>query len=425
MRIFDSFMVNDELDMLECRLTEMENIDNLIHIAVEANVDHQDHPKPFHISENIDRFERWSDRLVVVKAKGLPPKTLNPDPWAREHAQREFVGKALHEHGAEPDDVVLHGDLDEIPTEVAARNVRPSGMVAFDMACYSMAVDWQHPQRWRGTVAAKVKNIGTFGAMRDARNFAPAIPAAGWHLGWLGGQEAQLRKLGAFCHPEIAERTLSGIEENWFLTEGWHVDGQKLIPVDVDRSWPRWIRERKCPESWFRPRTGPQFTEAWFSEQSCAALADLAKQTEGLDGTVVEVGSWQGCSTLALAGAVDDVVRAVDTWNGSTGEISEQIASDRDVYAEFLENTKGRNIRPYRMDWRDYIAEHDEPIRLLFLDGLHTYEEVRDQLAAFLPRMVPGGIVCGDDAHHPPIQRAVIERFPDAQVAASLWWTKV
>lgn len=250
--IFDSFMANDELDLLECRLYELQDIPNLVHIIVEANVDHQDHPKPFHISEHRDRFDQWADRICIIRAKGLPPKTLNPDPWAREHAQREFVWEGLRLLDAQPDDIVLHGDLDEIPRPLVVRNVNTNGMVAFDQTLYCFAVDWLHPQRWRGTVAAKLRTIDTFGAMRDARNVVPALPNAGWHLSWLGGQEAQLRKLNSFCHPEISNRVEDGIRHDEFLRDGWHVDGQKMQAVEVDKTWPRWVHERHCPVSWFR-----------------------------------------------------------------------------------------------------------------------------------------------------------------------------
>lgn len=424
-RIFDSVMVNDELDMLECRLTELEGIPNLTHVVVEADVDHQDHPKPFHVTENLDRFERWADRLIVVQAKGLPTKADNPDPWAREHAQREFVWQALE--GADPDDIVLHGDLDEIPTAVAVRNVRPRGFVAFDMSFHCFAVDWLHPQRWRGTVASQLRNITSFGFMRDCRNFAPPLPGAGWHFSWFGGRDAYLRKLGAFCHPEIAARTQAGIERDVFVTGGFHVDGHKLTAVEVDKKWPRWIAERRCPESWFRSsHSGPSFHEDWFSGPSCVALAELASSTNGLQGSVVEIGSWEGRSTIALASAVaPQIVNAVDTWDGSPGEISAELALERDVYATFCANTRGLNIEAHRQDWRVYVAEHPEPVRFCFIDALHTYEEVRDQIAAVLPLMVPGGILCGDDAHHPPIRRAVFERFPDAQTVASVWFVKV
>jgi predicted O-methyltransferase YrrM len=415
-------MFSRELDILECRLIELEAIRDLRHVLVEAHVDHQDHPKPLFYAENRERFARWADRIVHVVADKLPTAAEAPDPWAREHAQREYVRQGLSESSAAPDDIVLHGDVDEVPTAVAARNVRPRGFVAFDMRCFSMAVDWQHPDRWRGTVASRVGNVRSFGAMRDARNFAPALPNAGWHLGWLGGREANLAKLGSFCHPEIAERTQAGLEADRFYVEGWHVDMRKLKPVDVDQTWPRWIAERHCPDNWFRPR----FTEDWFSDESCAALADLARRTDGVAGDVVEVGSWEGRSTIALANACRPArVVAVDTWAGSPGEVSSTLAAGRDVFATFERNIRlctAGNVDVQRRGWRDYFAGRTGPLRFVFIDAEHTYREVADNIAAVLPLLESGGIVCGDDVHHPPVQQAVLEAFPDAQRTASLWW---
>jgi predicted O-methyltransferase YrrM len=436
-RIYDTFMFNSELDMLECRLTELESIPNLTHVVVEADVDHQDHPKPYHLSDNLDRFAPWKERLFVVRASGLPSAEEFPDPWSREHAQREWVGKALRELNAADDDVVLHGDCDEIPTAVAARNVRPrSGVFAFDMTCFSMAVDWLHPDRWNGTVAASAGSIRSFAALRDTRNFAPVIPNAGWHLGWLGGKDAQLAKLGSFCHPEIAGRTLEGINDNLFLTQGFHVDGKKLIPVDVNRSWPRWVAEKRCPSSWFRdrtvettgwqPKTGPGvFHEEWFGPASQQALRELFRRTT-CTGEIVEVGCWEGRSTIALADACKpQVVRAVDTWEGSPGEISAELAQQRDVLSTFMANTAGMNIDVYVMGWRDYFESHRDPIRFLHIDATHTYEEVRDNIRAALPFMQPGSIICGDDVHHPPVQRAVNETLGRFNVLATLWWVQL
>lgn len=254
-RIFDTVMVNNELDVAEARCYELERIPNLVHVFVEADVDHQDHPKPYVFSDNLDRFEQWKDRIHVVRASGLPTHAENPDAWSRENAQREWAGKGLIDLGADDSDIVLHGDLDEIPRPVVVRNLNPrGGYVGFEMTCYSMAVDWQHPDNWNGTVACLAKHVTLFSRMRDARNVVPALPDAGWHLGWLGGKEAQLTKLGSFCHPEIADRTLEGIEADLFLSEGFHVDGRKLLPVEVDATYPRWIRDGKAPASWFRPR---------------------------------------------------------------------------------------------------------------------------------------------------------------------------
>ena len=239
-----------ELDMLECRLTELENVPDLVHVLVEADTDHQGHPKPYHFTENRERFAAWGDRLRIVRATDLPD---SPDAWDREHAQREWVAEALTD--ADPDDVVLHGDLDEIPTDTFARNVKPRGFVAAGQRFHCFAVDWLHPMVWPGTVAGHVRHISTFAAMRSARLTVQIIPRSGWHFSWVGGHAYTIEKTRTFCHPEVLDWSAEALDRGDFYTHGYHVDGQRLDAVEVDRTWPRWIAERRCPDDWFRPDT--------------------------------------------------------------------------------------------------------------------------------------------------------------------------
>lgn len=260
-KIIDTFMFNDELDMLECRLTEIGDIVDHV-VLVEADTTHQDTPKPFHFSENAERFAPWADKLIVVHATGLPPKGEAADPWSRENAQREWIGVGLERIGVGTTDLIFQSDVDEIPRRLAMRNVRPTGMLAFGMRFHPFAVDWRHPQDWRGTVVAQagaIKDLGDrrFSRMRDCRNVAqcpPYLADAGWHFTWVGGNDYAQRKLRSFCHPEIAAKTEHHLNDDKFLREGWHVDGTKLKPVEVDATWPTWIAERRCPPNWFRPR---------------------------------------------------------------------------------------------------------------------------------------------------------------------------
>lgn len=170
------------------------------------------------------------------------------------------------------------------------------------------------------------------------------------------------------------------------------------------------------------------FTEDWFGAASREALGDLYGIVRDLEGDVVEVGCWEGRSTVALAKACHPtIVHAVDTWRGSPGEISADLAAERDVYATFLSNiaelTDG-NVKAHRMSWRDYFAEIDRPVKFLHIDAEHTYTEVRDNLEAGLKVAVPGAVICGDDAHHPPVRDAVLSLFPDANLLATLWWVQ-
>lgn len=159
------------------------------------------------------------------------------------------------------------------------------------------------------------------------------------------------------------------------------------------------------------------FHENWFTPESCEVLADLARTVVDVPGRIVEIGSWEGRSTVAIANAVAPrPVDAVDTWQGCPDDVSEQIAAGRDVHAQWQANvaalTAG-NVTAHRMDWRTYHDQHRTPCAFLFVDATHTYDEVYDNLAAFAPLMTPGGIMCGDDAHHPPVLHAVLDAFPD------------
>lgn len=169
------------------------------------------------------------------------------------------------------------------------------------------------------------------------------------------------------------------------------------------------------------------FREDWFGTHSQNALAHLAGRVADLTGDIIEVGCWEGRSTVALANAVHpETVHAVDTWEGSPGEISADLAADRDVHAQFLANvaelTAG-NVEAHRMGWRDFFAGQTRPVKFLHIDAEHTYTEVRDNIEAARPLVVSGGIICGDDNHHPPVAQAVLDTLgPTTKVVATLWY---
>lgn len=252
--LYDAFMFHDELDTLEMRLYELQDVPGIVHVIVEADVTHQDEPKPSYLSDNWERFSPWHERIRRVWATNLPTVAEFPDPWAREHGQREWISRGLFD--ADGDDVIVQSDVDEIPNPLVMRWLKPNGMVALEQRMCCFAVDWLHPKPWYGPVASRVRHITQFGPMRDARNIAPPLPNGGWHFSWLGGDEANLKKLNSFCHPEVADRIYAGLTAggNRFREDGYHVDLERMEPVDVDETWPKWIVERKCPDVWWRPR---------------------------------------------------------------------------------------------------------------------------------------------------------------------------
>ena len=245
--IYDCFMFRDELDMLEVRLREFEDRD-VRHVLVEAPFTHRGGPKPLYYAENQERFAPWAERVSPIVAAGLD---VPMDPWAREHAQRDAAMLALRD--AAGDDVILVSDVDEFPPWPLPD---PDPVTAFRMRLMMYAADWEYPEPHICSVAARwnyVKNRG-LAAVRDGRCGYP-VTGGGMHLTWLGGPAEQARKLAVTCHLELSAESADLIASGRCYREGIHHSGTcQMIPAEVDQTWPKMIRERKCPPSWFRPR---------------------------------------------------------------------------------------------------------------------------------------------------------------------------
>ncbi len=144
---------------------------------------------------------------------------------------------------------------------------------------------------------------------------------------------------------------------------------------------------------------------------------------------IVEIGSYLGRSTRALAENTPGNVWAVDDWKGPR-EI--QWKNSEDLEAKF------------RVNLRDLIesgkvfpihADHGQPNGLLsdvrpdmvFIDGDHAYESVIRDIEIWKARILPGGLLCGHDFDWPAVRKAVDELLPARQTVpeTSLWFSPV
>ena len=252
-RIYDVVMLNDELDMLEMRLHELQG-KTWATVIVEAPVTHRGDPKPLYYAENAKRFAKFHDRIIHVAAEGLESIT---EPWAREHAQRDQARKAFA-WLAHPDDLILIADVDEIPSDKALAWRGDYGVAALRQRIFHSAVDWEYPQPLLTSVIARWKHVArrTLGEVRDSRYGLPVIEDAGWHFAWTGSQRRREEKLAyATCHLEMPAAEWEAIRSGATYERGeHHASDSQVKGVDVDETWPAWIRERKCPPNWFRPR---------------------------------------------------------------------------------------------------------------------------------------------------------------------------
>lgn len=166
--------------------------------------------------------------------------------------------------------------------------------------------------------------------------------------------------------------------------------------------------------------------QGWLNDMQGYALYRLAREGEGT-GAIVEIGSWMGRSTAWLAAGSAargrEHVHAVDTFDGGPAlkaddyPILKQQGTTYHAFAENLENVGlFDHVEPIIADSRTAAARWDgRPIRLLFIDGDHSYEAVKADLEAWLPLVISGGYVVFDDVHekYPGVQRVLAEATAD------------
>ena len=139
------------------------------------------------------------------------------------------------------------------------------------------------------------------------------------------------------------------------------------------------------------------------------------------NGVIVEVGSWRGKSAIALAMGAREIPEAerplvycVDPHRPFTGVYGGKFGPhDRaEFYGAMLRSGCASSVALINLPSMDAALAFKPPIGLLFIDGDHTEPGVQADADAWLPKLVPGGIVLFDDAKDPTIGPfKVIERL--------------
>lgn len=161
--------------------------------------------------------------------------------------------------------------------------------------------------------------------------------------------------------------------------------------------------------------------EGWMTPPEIVWLAEQA-DTHRL---IVEVGSYKGRSTRALADNTDGLVIAVDDFIGPR-EI--EVANRDLIYQTFLHNMEGlTNVVVIKANHRS-LPEPEFTPDFVFIDGAHEYEAVKADIQYWLPRIAKGGLIAGHDyTWFEEVRLAVRELLPRAEVAerTSIWYCTV
>lgn len=163
--------------------------------------------------------------------------------------------------------------------------------------------------------------------------------------------------------------------------------------------------------------------DGWMSDPELVWLAQQAQTHK----VIVELGSYLGRSTRAIADHTEGFVIAIDDWQGPRDV--EKV--DIDLWEQFnFANAAliaAQKIRPVRFDHTNLqqLSISFEP-DMIFIDGAHDYMSVMRDID-WAKKCVKKGLICGHDAAFEGVALALQEQFPHYKViqGASIWYQEV
>lgn len=168
-----------------------------------------------------------------------------------------------------------------------------------------------------------------------------------------------------------------------------------------------------------------QKIDGWMSDNE---LLWLAKQAQ-VSKIILEIGSYKGRSTRALADNTTGLILCIDPWGQVEYPLPEGQFLNCDVFKIFRENLsphiQSGRVLPLKMQSKDF--EHGFKFDFIFIDGLHSYEGVKQDIEVAKRYIIPGGTIAGHDyGRHdwPGVKRAVNEVFPKAEIVDTIWHTR-
>ena len=164
-------MYFDEEIVLDLRLNTLnEYVDYFV--IVESSFNHKGEKRE--LKFNLKKFEKFSKKIIYLVYNEVPHK-IEPinsadhedeksrkyifNAYLRENAQRNYIFKGLHD--ADPNDIILVSDVDEIPNlEKINFNKISEKLIFFNQSMFYYKFNLKLPNLiWTGTKACKKKNL--------------------------------------------------------------------------------------------------------------------------------------------------------------------------------------------------------------------------------------------------------------------------
>lgn len=246
MKIYDCFIFNHEIELLEIRLNILDKfVDKFI--ITEGDSTFSGFPKDSHYLRNKDRFKKWEDKIIHNPIK-IPDMK---GPWDREIYSRNAM---LDLEIFEDNDLLIMSDSDEIPNPLIIKDapnwISSNKHFTLKQSCYAYWINNLYSNNWFGSRIATYKYMKNKKAddVREATELESELTGAiitngGWHFTYLGGEEQIRKKINSFCDrqfdvPKITENISDNLSQGRDVFNRTHI---KYKRVDLDDSFPVYL----------------------------------------------------------------------------------------------------------------------------------------------------------------------------------------
>lgn len=253
-KIFDCFQFYNEIEITKIRMKILDPYVDYF-VVVEMDKDHRGRSKPYNFERAITSFKKYSDKIIYVQPETLPEyddsaRDMYGHVWTLEHYQRSCIKLGLVD--AEPEDIILISDCDEIPDPKILFQLRADqgneyksvsgtflerGAIATRQDYFYYFFNCHLKRRANTTTIVKYKNMMDPQIIREFMDYLPYIDHGGWHLTYFGGLEKIKQKISSIVEgkdvsdAEIMKRICSA--QDVFGRTGNEYDMEFLEKKDI------------------------------------------------------------------------------------------------------------------------------------------------------------------------------------------------
>jgi len=138
----------------------------------------------------------------------------------------------------------------------------------------------------------------------------------------------------------------------------------------------------------------------WLTDREGSVLFDLAKSCRG-DGVIVEIGSYKGKSTIWLGkgsqAGRNVKVYAIDPHTDAGGREPGKVPTFQDFQRNIAAAGLTDTVVPIVKTSADAVRDFDLPVELIFIDGAHDFDSVKQDFDLWFPKVIDGGIMAFHD----------------------------